>query len=403
MMIRSSSFKIVHLNAYMMIRLSFIFLMFFFWSHITHAQKPEKIYSVARIIKPHSYYVNQAKLWWQEIDKNGKNENAWYNYYKANRYAKMTFSGSDSWLEESSFLKEQDDISELIAEAIPDTYTYYIISKRGNPADRDRFEALQKAYKIDPENPEIYSGFVIYYESHIIRDQREEFNKKWFQSNDFSPGLMNYSYNVLMSMEKGSVILTFGDNDTFPIWMLQDALGIRTDITVLNEFLLSNPEYRQKIFKTLNIPAYTTSNQDDLTDEEDKTIIRHIIENKPDDLPLYISTPAWKQFKEYDTEMYVVGLVFRYSKENIDNIALLKKNFEQNFALDYLLHQFNYDISHDIVNRNNVNYLPGIIKLYQYYKLSGEEEKADKYKELGMLIANKGGHYWVEKAAEIFK
>ena len=65
--------------------------------------------------------------------------------------------------------------------------------------------------------------------------------------------------------------------------------------------------------------------------------------------------------------------------------------------------QFYYDISYGIVNRNNVNYLPGIIKLYQHYKLSGEEQKANKYKELGMMIADKGGPYWKEKAAEIFE
>jgi hypothetical protein len=214
------------------------------------AQKPEKIYSIARVMKPHSYYVSQAELWWQEIDKNSKNEKAWYNYYQANRYAKMSYTGSQNWLEESPVLKEPDDISELIVEAIPDTYTYYLIRKRGNPADKDRIEALQKAYEIDPDNPEIYSSFVVYYETSMIRDQRAAFNNKWFESNDFSPGLINYSYNVLMSMEKGGVILTFGDNDTFPIWMLQDALGIRTDVTALNAFLLSIPEYRKKIFNT---------------------------------------------------------------------------------------------------------------------------------------------------------
>jgi hypothetical protein len=114
---------------------------------------------------------------------------------------------------------------------------------------------------------------------------------------------------------------------------------------------------------------------------------------------LYISTPAWKQFTEYDNELYIVGLVFKYSKVNIDNIALRKKNFAQ----DYLLHQFSFDISQDIVTRINTNYLPGIIKLHQHYELSGEKEKANKYKELGMLIADNGGPYWVEKAAEIFE
>lgn len=385
-------------------RLAFVILIFIFWSPITHAQKPEKVYSIARVIKPLSFYVSQAELWWQEIEKNEKNENAWYNYYKANRYAKMFFSESDNWLDESSFLKDPDAIIELITMAIPNTFTYYIISKRGFPGDRDRFEALQEAFKIDPDNPETYNGFVLYYESNIVRDQRAEFNKKWFQSNDFSSGLMNYSYNVLMSMENGGVILTFGDNDTFPIWMLQDALGIRTDITVLNGFLLSNnSEYRQKIFKALNIPAYTKRNKDDLIDGDDNPIMRHIIENKPEDLPLYISTPAWKKFTDYDNDLYIVGLAFKYSKENIDNIALLKKNFEKGFALDYLVYQFNFDLSHEIVNRINVNYLPGIIKLYQHYKLSGEEEKANKYKELGMLIADKGGPYWKEKAVEIFE
>jgi hypothetical protein len=403
LMIRSEAFLIVHLDTYAMKRLRIFILIFIYGSLAAHAQKPEKIYSVARVAKSHSYYVSQAALWWQEIEKNGKNEKAWYNYYKANRYAKMTSGGSESWLEESSFLKEPDAISDLITKAIPGTYTYYIIQKRGYPADKDRFEALQKAYEIDPDNPDTYSGFVIYYDAKMNRDQRAEFNKKWFQSNDFSPGLMNYSYNVLMSMEKGGAILTFGDNDTFPIWMLQDALGIRTDVTVLNGNLLTNTEYRQKLFKTLNIPAYTEGNEDDPADESSNAIMRHIIENKPDDLSLYISTPAWKQFTEYDDELYIVGLVFSYSKENIDNIALLRKNFEKNFALDYIVHQFSFDISQDIVTRINVNYLPGIIKLYQHYKLSGEEEKANRYKELGMLIADKGGPYWKDKAEEIFE
>ena len=87
----------------------FIFILIFIYGSLTaQAQKPEKIYSVARVAKPHSYYVIQAALWWQEIEKNGKNEKAWYNYYKANRYAKTTSDGSESWIEESSFLKEPD-------------------------------------------------------------------------------------------------------------------------------------------------------------------------------------------------------------------------------------------------------------------------------------------------------
>jgi len=375
------------------------------------AQKPEPVHSIAKEKKPHSFFIEQAELWWNEIEKNEKNEKAWYYYYKANRYARMTFSHCKTpdcekyknWTEESKYLKEADEITDLIIKAIPNTFTYYVIIKEGYPNNNQRLEALQKAYELEPDNPATYDEFVVYYETNSIKDKRAEFNQIWFKSNDLSSGILNYNHNVLMSMKEGGAIITFGDNDTFPIWMLQDALGIRTDVTVLNVSLLSINEYRKNIFKELNIPELSKEFSDGSTAISQQEIIAHIIENKPDELTLYTSTPAWKQFQEYNEYLYIVGLVMEYSKENLDNIALLKNNFENKYALDYIRNQFNNDISQGIVNITNVNYLPGIIKLYQHYSLSGETEKAEEIKELGLLIADRGGEDWKQKAIEIFE
>lgn len=390
--------------------INLILILFIGFIHL-NAQKPETVYSIAKEDKPHSFFVNQAELWWKEIEKNEKNEKAWYYYYKANRYAKMTFSQCKtpecnkykSWIDENRYLKEADQITSLISKAIPNTFTYYVIIQEGYPNNKERLDALQKAYEIEPDNPDTYDEFVVYYETNNIKDKREEFNQKWYKSNDLSSGILNYNYNVLMSMRDGGAILTFGDNDTFPIWMLQDALNIRPEITVLNVHILSIPEYRKNIFKKLNIPELSKDYPNGSTSNSQKEIIDHIIKNKPDELPLYISTPAWKQFQDYDENLFIVGLVLEYSIENIDNIALLKNNFENRYAFDYIHNQFNFDISQGIVNRTNVNYLPGIIKLYQHYTLSGEAEKASKIKELGLLIADKGGDDWKQKAAEIFE
>jgi hypothetical protein len=185
--------------------------------------------------------------------------------------------------------------------------------------------------------------------------------------------------------------------------MLQDALGIRPDVTVLNVGLLTIQEYRNSVFKRLNIPELLVEYKSKPFNETQKEITDHIIRNKPVELPLYTSTPAWKQFKEYDENLYIVGLVMEYSEENLDNIALLKNNFDNNYALDYIHNQFNFDISHGIVNTSNVNYLPGIIKLFQHYLLSGEKDKAEEIKELGLLIAEKGGDDWKQKAIEVFE
>jgi hypothetical protein len=172
----------------------------------------------------------------------------------------MTYNGinrfdghkNDGWVKESPYLKELDEIISLIGKNIPNTYTYYRLQKMGYPADEEGFDALQKAYEINPDNPEIYDSFVTFYEMNGNNAKRKEFDEKLFKANYISSGFLAYGYNVLMTMKPNGIILTFGDNDTFPLWLLQDALNIRTDITVLNIPLLSEPEYRDITFTNLS-------------------------------------------------------------------------------------------------------------------------------------------------------
>ncbi len=61
----------------------------------------------------------------------------------------------------------------------------------------------------------------------------------------------DFAQNYLKSINKNGILITFGDNDTFPLWYAQEVEGTRTDVRILNYTLSGMYWYVEQLFNKL--------------------------------------------------------------------------------------------------------------------------------------------------------
>ncbi len=156
----------------------------------------------------------------------------------------------------------------------------------------------------------------------------------------------DYGRNILGSLEPDAILFTYGDNDTYPLWYLQNVEKYRTDVRIANLSLLHTDWYiKQLRDREPKVPiAYSDAEIANLRPVALKgggiawrndLMVQHIINETAWKRPIYFSTgtafEAWRPYADYlEMQGLVRKLVPRQGKSQA-NVPLLERNLSEVF------------------------------------------------------------------------
>jgi len=300
-------------------------------------------------------YVKLAREWKEYIEKNGETADALVNLGMAYRYSGQS--------EAALFAGRR---AMRIAPDDPAVLTFMATMLAIYEQDEDlALTLLKHCREVAPDYGDGLTMLAAVYLRRGELEKAEPVLRTIFEQRAISQPLQDYAYNMLIGLPGGAILITNGDNDTFPALALQAGMGFRKDVTVINRNLLNLKAYAEAVFK--KHPAMKPKGA--LEPERGRTLSGTLIKRmvRERKVPLYYSVtvnlddPGLGFDARSLSEFPVEGLSWRSSGEGLTDeqaARVFLDKYRLDSATDW---NFAWDLS-PMVSKLMKNYVACMIK-----------------------------------------
>ncbi|GBU26263.1 hypothetical protein R83H12_02959 [Fibrobacteria bacterium R8-3-H12] len=135
----------------------------------------------------------------------------------------------------------------------------------------------------------------------------------------------DFAINILNSIPQNGILITYGDNDTFPLWYMQMAENYRRDVAIINESLSHSDWYRKQVLKLYPDLGIRDKGQG-------TRFIYDVIENNwPSRSVNFMIGANPRDYEDFSENMPLIGLVRNLGMDDQKADSLLIENLAKNY------------------------------------------------------------------------